>query len=332
MIVTTSVVILSYRPDDLRDLLGCLRVQTRQPDEVILVDTRYEKPLRSVAEDALGNTDIRLRYHHRPDLGTCRGRNLGIEESSGDLIVFLDDDLLIAPDYLESAGRFFSRPEYHAVAGITMLGPYPGAKPETPGHPWLNRIRHASKCVFMLDTRSPGMVLSTGFRSELPYDTCPVQWLQGGNSVWRSAVIKRYRFKAELEKYPYALGEDIELSSRIGKEHVLYVVRASGVFHKKSPGRRLEPRALGESLVCSHRHIARTRTSDGSVSMAFYWGIAGLVLHGVLTAALRPSRGSLHYLQGLADGIATEGWPLRAASTSSLKVRSDSKNSTEVGE
>lgn len=324
-----SVVILSYRPEDLKDLIECLIKQTKRPDEVVLVDTRPEGPLRDVADGTLGNTGIRLKYHRRPDLGTSRGRNLGIEVSSGDLIVFLDDDMLIAPDYLESAARFFSKPEYHAVAGITMLGPYPGKVTEVPRRPWLSRLRHASKCVFLLDTRSPGTVLPTGFRSELPHDTRPVQWLQGCNSVWRSTVIKRYRFSTELERHPYALGEDIELSSRISKEHVLYVVRASGVFHKKSPGRRLEPRAFGESLVCSHRQIARTRTADGSVPFVFYWALVGLILHGVLISVLRPSGGSLLYLRGLVTGIAAKGSSSGVSVSDPLQHRSDEHSSAE---
>lgn len=300
--MSVSVVILSYRPDDLRDLLACLRAQTTAPREVIVIDTSNDGCLEQLAQQAMSGTTIELVYSHRPDLGTARGRNLGIQMAQGDFTVLLDDDMLIAPDYLETALTHFAKPDWHDVAGITLRGPYPGASNAATQASWKTRLRHAAKCLFMLDSRTPGIILPTGFRSELPEGTAPTQWLQGGNSVWRTAILREYLFDPEMEHYPYVLSEDLALSARVGQTYRLFAVHGSGCHHKKSPGQRLDPFAFGDSLVRNHRHVARIR-AGGKTPLVFYWGYAGLALQALGLLVVRPSSQSMGYLQGITRGL-----------------------------
>lgn len=99
-----SVIICTYNPSEeyLRRTLEGIRCQTLSQNqwELILVDNNSRSPVatqfdlswhpsaRHVREDEVGLTAARLR---------------GIDESKGKLIVFVDDDNVLDPDYLENA-------------------------------------------------------------------------------------------------------------------------------------------------------------------------------------------------------------------------------------
>lgn len=99
-----SVIICTHNPrlDYLRRVLDALKVQTlpKEQWELLLIDNSSTEPLaemidlswhpnaRHLREDELGLTPTRLR---------------GIRESDGELLVFLDDDNVLAVDYLSIA-------------------------------------------------------------------------------------------------------------------------------------------------------------------------------------------------------------------------------------
>jgi hypothetical protein len=102
--VRLSVIICTHNPreDYLRRVLDGLRAQTLPLDqwELLLVDNGSQIPVsgrfdlswqplaRHIREDELGLTPARLR---------------GIRESSADILVYVDDDNVLASDYLEKA-------------------------------------------------------------------------------------------------------------------------------------------------------------------------------------------------------------------------------------
>ena len=101
-----SVIICTHNPrgDYLRRCTDALRAQRLQYSrrELVVVDNRSDEPLADridlswhpdahiVREETLGLTAARLR---------------GIREASGDLLVFVDDDNVLDPDFLEVALR-----------------------------------------------------------------------------------------------------------------------------------------------------------------------------------------------------------------------------------
>lgn len=104
MAISLSVIICTHnpRPDYFGRTLDALRAQTVQREgwEMLVIDNRSRRPVqecfafdwhpgaRVVREDTLGLTPARLR---------------GIAEAKGDLLVFVDDDNVLDPDFLEAA-------------------------------------------------------------------------------------------------------------------------------------------------------------------------------------------------------------------------------------
>jgi glycosyltransferase involved in cell wall biosynthesis len=118
---TISVIIPSRnRRGYLRDLLDDLNAQTLRPHEIIVVD-QSDVPY-----------DLEGCVHIRDDgRGPCRAKNRGVETATGDILVFLDDDIRIAANLLADLCAPIIRGEYSAVTGAMCdkTGQYPVEAP-----------------------------------------------------------------------------------------------------------------------------------------------------------------------------------------------------------
>jgi glycosyltransferase involved in cell wall biosynthesis len=80
----------------IEDFLDSVRRQTRQPDEVLLVDGGSTDGTWEVLERAEGVQSIR-----EPGANIARGRNLAIRKATHDVIAVTDADCVLAEDWLE---------------------------------------------------------------------------------------------------------------------------------------------------------------------------------------------------------------------------------------
>jgi glycosyltransferase involved in cell wall biosynthesis len=102
MALPISVIICSHNPrsDYLTRVLEALRGQTlcRERWELLLIDNASGEPL-STRFDLGWHTHG--RHVHEEQLGLTPARLRGIKEASGEVLVFVDDDNVLDPDYLE---------------------------------------------------------------------------------------------------------------------------------------------------------------------------------------------------------------------------------------
>lgn len=119
-----SVIVCTFnpRPEYLRRVLDALHEQTLPTDhwELLLVDNGSDKPLSS-------HWDLswhpRARHIREDDLGLTPARLRGIRESVGDVLVFVDDDNLLAADYLQTASDLLAAHPFLGVIGAGVLEP-----------------------------------------------------------------------------------------------------------------------------------------------------------------------------------------------------------------
>lgn len=126
-----SVIICTHnpRPDHLARTLAGLRAQTLPATEweLIVVDNASSQPL----DAAVATWHPHARVCAEPRRGLPSARLRGLAEAGGELIVFVDDDNVLAPDYLATAARIAAaEPELGAFGG-QIHGEF-----ERPPKPW----------------------------------------------------------------------------------------------------------------------------------------------------------------------------------------------------
>ena len=112
----------------LETLLGQLCSQTVPPLEIVIVDqTRKERQRTDLASRF---PDLPIRVFTLDQAGQCSSRNVGIEASRGDFLLFLDDDDEVPPDLIErhlTAIEAFRSEASCGVAEEDGAGPLPEA-------------------------------------------------------------------------------------------------------------------------------------------------------------------------------------------------------------
>ncbi|WP_254538925.1 glycosyltransferase family 2 protein [Halomarina litorea] len=114
--VSCSVVVVTYGTDreDVRALLAALDRQTTDDFEVLVVDNGTDWPVVNVA----GQYDsVRTYAEAVENLGVTRGRNVGARLATADVVTFLDDDAVPAPDFVASHLREHRENDLFAVRG-----------------------------------------------------------------------------------------------------------------------------------------------------------------------------------------------------------------------
>lgn len=100
-------------------LLGDLAAQTYPPTQVIIVDATPEA--ERIPDIYLQQVyPFTLEVYWQSSKGSCRARNEGIEKCTGEYIIFGDDDLRLAHDFIEMHLRFLQTYEAEACNGLDI--------------------------------------------------------------------------------------------------------------------------------------------------------------------------------------------------------------------
>lgn len=213
-----SVIICTYnRSESLRRTLKSLEAMSVPPDlswELIVVDNNSKDDTRATVEDFARTSGLNVRYFFEPEQGLSHARNTGVRESKGNLLSFIDDDVVVAKDWLVEIRKAFD--DYHAACvGGRILLKDDVRKPE-----WWDE-RHdgplgafdIGDCVILAKANRPRMV---GI---------------GANISFRRSVFKKCGvFRTDLGRVGKRLlmGEEVELCERLVEkgETVIYYPKA----------------------------------------------------------------------------------------------------------
>jgi glycosyltransferase involved in cell wall biosynthesis len=120
--IDASVVIPTYnRRESLLETLATLAQQSYPFDrfEVIVVDDGSTDGTEAVARESIPFT---LRYIRQLNQGSAAARNTGAQHSHGRILIFIDDDVLVGPDYI--AGLLEEHESYERVVAMATYRPY----------------------------------------------------------------------------------------------------------------------------------------------------------------------------------------------------------------
>lgn len=232
MPLTVSIVIATYhRPLDLAACLASILGQSVSPLEVIVVDNDAQRSAQATLcpnEAPYSAQRIMLRYETSPKNSPPCARNLGVQLAQGDLVLFLDDDVILEEDYLSEILQVYAaKPTALGVQGYIVNnndGP-----------------RFWRKFFFQPDYEPDVCRVLPSIRSISPFEPktiLPCERLSGCNSSYRRSILTEFPQDENMLKYSF--GEDLDQSYRIFKRYpdALWLTPFARCVHKASPAGR----------------------------------------------------------------------------------------------
>jgi glycosyltransferase involved in cell wall biosynthesis len=267
--LVVSIIVCTYgRTAALRLLLDCLNDQNYRDFEVLIVDGNQGD--RSPAQDTLEKflrgdkcrSYIRLIKSQK---GLTRQRNVGLAEAKGDLICFLDDDVSVAPDFLEKVIDIFLKPEAASVGGLT------GYDPLNYSSPVMARWR-LKKLLGAIPSLTPGDVDHLGRAVPVSFlnpwaGHREIGWLPGFCMIYRRQAIDGLRFDEKLPTYG---GEDRDFSMYVGSHWRLWICGDLKVnHHGAQTGRDSHLERIYQTGFGTARRFAKNARTPGDYARIF---------------------------------------------------------------
>lgn len=127
-----SVVCCTYNRDrvfeeTVRSFLACGTDAVAH--ELLLVDNNSTDRTREIGERFAAGLGPRVRYVNELRQGHPLAKNRGIREARGTIVAFIDDDVLLAPGWLDALSSAFARHPAIACVGGKVVPRFEGARP-----------------------------------------------------------------------------------------------------------------------------------------------------------------------------------------------------------
>ena len=284
---TLSVVICTRdRPELLATCLESLRRQSRSPEEIVIIDASATPSRGATDRLALNMPGCHVALIGSP-AGLPRQRNLGARATTGGVVVYLDDDVVLEPGYLAAVARTF---EDDCTGRIGGVGGAQVPDP-TPREPFLRR---AACRLFLLDTYGRGIVKRSGRPDHAfsPRSRMEVECLSGCNMAYRREVLDALSFDERLDGY--ALGEDLQFSYRVSRRWKLVVTPEARLDHRHAGGGRPSLNEHQAMAVFNRYLFFREHLARGPVDwMLYVWSSIGGMLLILRDPTARGFRGTL---------------------------------------
>ena len=282
-----SVVIPTMRREEILDAtLESLKRCDPAPSEVIVIDADPEGSSRPVVTAFDQQVAPAVRYLRSvPSL--TRQRNLGIDDASGDVIVFLDDDVTIQPDLFARLAEAYGDARVVGATGH-VIEPESG-RVGGPASP-LRRL--------LLGSGREGTFTRYGYPRYLHNldETTDVEFMQGCFMSARYAHAARVRFDEHLGGY--ALAEDEDFSYRLSRHGRIRYVSNIVVEHRKLGFGSQDARPFGRRVVVNRAYLFHKNFPQTPLArLQFFFFVLALIGHRLVNREWRGAR-------GLLDGVA----------------------------
>jgi len=121
----SAVIPTRNRPIDIREAVASLLEQSRCPDELLVIDQSDDLSTQNAVEAMMvDEEDIELVYVYDPTIsGLVEAREVSVQHATGDVICFLEDDVVLDNGYIASMeGVFKDYSEILGVCGVVTQG------------------------------------------------------------------------------------------------------------------------------------------------------------------------------------------------------------------
>ncbi len=104
MELNLSLIVPVYnRPDEIKELLESLTLQTDKDFEVVIVEDGSTQPCKEVCDSY--SDKLNLMYLTKPNSGRSQTRNFGMDHASGNYFIIFDSDCTMPPQYVATVRK-----------------------------------------------------------------------------------------------------------------------------------------------------------------------------------------------------------------------------------
>ena len=283
------------RAKDLLEAVASIIVQDRLPDELILVDQSDSDASRSAIDEMVrkAGEPLSLIYVYDPRIsGLVDAKRVGVANAKGDVVCFLEDDVVLEPSYIgQMENAFAGNPTMMGCCGVMTNLPKLPSNYVLFFHLFHRGIFHDPR------VGVHGHLIGRGDK------LIPSRYLSGGTSAFRKNVFEQVSF--DLANAFFML-EDIDFSMRavVVFGDCFYINPGARLAHYMSPVNRAVlgnkyRRKLREFLVFYKKH------GNGANQLAaLIWLLTGLWVEAMLASLrVRNPDPVVGYIRGLLDGI-----------------------------
>lgn len=291
--MTFSLIVCTYqRPKALLDLLNSVIHQSLYPDQILIIDGSLD----SATKESLNQREFKnLEYFKvtEQERGLTRQRNYGVKKTTEDIdiVCFLDDDIILKPDYFEKLMAAYSTyPDAIGVGGYITNEVTWKESDNTPSFEEFKMdgyIRNLGsrnllrKKLGILSDRPPGVMprfsngLSIGF---LPPSgkIYPVESFMGGVASYRKSLFQNLGFSEYFDGY--GLYEDMDFCLRASKIGQLYVNTAARVAHYHEQAGRPDKFKYGKMVIRNGWYVWRVKYPSPGLKAQLKWHCTAFLL------------------------------------------------------
>ncbi|GAI81295.1 unnamed protein product, partial [marine sediment metagenome] len=236
---SSSVIIpTKNRPQALVECLDSVSNQTLLPDEIIVVDASDTEELNSGIVVRV-NENVKTICLHTAIAGLTHQKNVGVKACSGDIVFFLDDDIVLEKDFIKEIVSVFDDDHERKIGGVCgqIISPRKrrSYSPRSLLIAAIEAVDKAIAIIFLLRKKGNGTFRASGFPN-YPYNVDElkrVEFLSGGLTAWRKEIFDDFKFDENLKGSSY--NEDVDFSYRVSRQYINMYNPYARSIHKDSP-------------------------------------------------------------------------------------------------
>lgn len=290
-----SIVICTKdRQESLIRCLSSIFSQSYLPFEIIIVDDGQLN--KDLIYNLIDKHGINFKYLKKEQPGVALSRNYSIDYIEGDTVLFLDDDVILDPEYITGIMDVYQTDHENEIFGVT------GVVRVTYRAGILPFLRF-----FCLDGKKPGTILPSGNGVLVRYGDInrpiEVKWLPGFNMSYRKEVLYKYRFDPQYTGNGWG-GEDRDFSFRLSKSHKLVATPKASLIHCKDPSGRSHNRRFG--YMETHHFFyffKKNMPKDIFHYLAVSWAITGILIKNIFRLIQKHNYKMMSQISGNIQGI-----------------------------
>lgn len=254
------------RPDDLARAVKSVLAQTYRASELLIIDQSTSKKSKQVALPLLEIApELKVQYVLNPQIsGLTAAKNVAIKLATGDVLLFIDDDIILEPNFLEALIWAYRESDLDGIGGVLKSDPHRA------------NFYHFISLLFRIGPfRDDRLILQhSSARSPIIHRT----WLlSGGLSSFKRHVFDEFLFnEALLGASPV---EDVDFFSRASKRFRFGLAPAARAVHNVSMVMRLNSQDFF-TAKCQVYGLYFQKYVDKSAAnyLAYLWINVGLFL------------------------------------------------------